>query len=168
MGSSGKQVDLTMSFSSDPSLLSNQLSTNVEFDIQKPEFNDILNLQYRRIVDSVNSKEGAFYLLKEMANFKQIFTPSNPQKNRNSYRTTLDIISLNGGVIAPAGNATVAHGISNATDSVLIYCSCKNSAGQLFTLVYPDAYIDATNAVVNNISASNITQAMFVAEYTKN
>jgi hypothetical protein len=157
-----------MSFSSDQSLLSNQLSTNVEFDVSKPEFNDILNLQYRRIVDSVNSKEGAFYLLKEIANFKQIYTTSNPQRNRNSYRTTLDIINLNGGVIAPAATATVPHGITNATDSVLIYCSCKNSGGQLFTLVYPDAYITATNAVVTNISATNITQAMFVAEYTKN
>tara|TARA_R110000868_G_scaffold324167_2_gene585054 strand:+ start:1469 stop:1942 length:474 start_codon:yes stop_codon:yes gene_type:complete len=157
-----------MSYSSDQPLLSNQLTSNIEFDVKKPEFNDILNLQYRRIVDSVNSKEGAFYLLKELANFKQIYTLNNPQKNRNSYRTTLDIINLNGGVIAPAGNANVDHGISNATDSVLIYCSCKNSAGQLFTLVYPDAYITATKAVVNNISASNITQAMFVAEYTKN
>lgn len=157
-----------MSFSSDAAMLSNQLSTNVEFDVKKPEFNDVLNLQYRRIVDSVNSKEGAFYLLKELANFKQIYTLDNPQKNRNSYRTTLDIIDLNGGVIAPAGNASVPHGITNATDSVLIYCSCKNSGGQIFTLVYPDAYITATDAVVNNISASNITQAMFVAEYTKN
>lgn len=157
-----------MSFSSDQSLLSNQLSTNVEFDVEKPEFNDVLNLQYRRIVDSVNTKEGAYYLLRELANFKQIFTLDNPQKNRNSYRKTLDIIDLNGGVIAPAGTATVPHGITGATDSVLIYCSCKNSAGQIFTLVYPDAYINATNAIVNNISASNITQAMFVAEYTKN
>ena len=157
-----------MSFSSDLSLQSNQLASDVEFDVKKDEFNDILNLQYRRIVDSVNSKEGAYYLLRELANFKQIFTIGNPQRNRNSYRTTLDIISLNGGVIAPAGTATVPHGITNATDSVLIYCSCKNSAGQLFTLVYPDAYINATNAVVTNISASNITQAMFVAEYTKN
>lgn len=157
-----------MSYSSDQSLLSNQLSTTVEFDKDKKEFNDVLNLQYRRIVDSVNTKEGSFYLLKELANFKQIFTPDNPQKNRNSYRTTLDIIDLNGGNIAPAGTATVPHGISNLTDSVLIYCSCKNSGGQLFTLVYPDAYIDATNAVVTNISASDITQAMFVAEYTKN
>ncbi len=157
-----------MSFSSDQSLLSNQLSTTVEFDVDKEEFNDVLNLQYRRIVDSVNSKEGAFYLLKELANFKQIYTINDPQKNRNSYRKTLDVIDLNGGVIAPAATATVPHGISNLSDSVLIYCSCKNSGGQLFTLVYPDAYIDATNAVVTNISASNITQAMFVAEYTKN
>ena len=157
-----------MSFSSDPSLLSNQLASDVQFDVQKPEFNDVLNLQYRRIVDSVNSKEGAFYLLRELANFKQVYTLNNPQRNRNSYRKTLDIIDLNGGVIAPGGTATVAHGITGAVDSVLIYCSCKNSAGQIFTLVYPDVYINATNAVVNNISASNITQAMFVAEYTKN
>jgi hypothetical protein len=157
-----------MSFSSDIPLQSNQLASDVIFDVKKEEFNDILNIQYRRIVDSVNSKEGAYYLLRELANFKQIFTLNNPQKNRNSYRKTLDIISLNGGVIAPAATATVAHGISNLSDSVLIYCSCKNSGGQLFTLVYPDAYIDATNAVVTNISASNITQAMFVAEYTKN
>lgn len=157
-----------MSFSSDAPMQSNQLASDVIFDINKKEFNDVLNLQYRRIVDSVNSKEGAFYLLKEIANFKQIYTLDNPQRNRNSYRTTLDIIDLNGGVIAPAGTATVAHGISSVTDSVLIYCSCKNSAGQLFTLVYPDAYITATDAVVTNISASDITQAMFVAEYTKN
>src|SRR5690242_15401161 len=109
-----------MSFSSDAAMQANQLASDVDFDVNKSEFNDVLNLQYRRIVDSVNSKEGAFYLLKELANFKQIYTLDNPQKNRNSYRTTLDIIDLNGGVIAPAGAANVAHGISNATDSVLI------------------------------------------------
>lgn len=158
-----------MSYSSDQSLLSNQLSTTVEFDKDKKEFNDVLNLQYRRIVDSVNTKEGSFYLLKEIANFKQIFTPDNPQKNRNSYRTTLDIIDLNGGNIAPTVTANVAHNISNITDSVLIYCSCRDSDGKLFTLVYPDAYIDSTDAYVVNTSATaTIVQAMFVAEYTKN
>lgn len=156
-----------MSFSSDQSLLSNQLSTNVEFDVSKPEFNDILNLSYRRIVDVTNTKEGAFYLLREIANFKQIFTVSNPQQNRNSYRTTINMV-VSPAVIAPGATLAVPHGISNLFDSVLIYCSCKNSGGELFTLVYPEAWIDATNAYVTNISGSNITQAMFVAEYTKN
>lgn len=164
-----------MSFTSDPPLQSNQLSTNVEFDNEKPEFNDILNLSYRRVVDAVNTKEGALYLLKELANFKTIFGVNeitripDPQLTRNSYRITINMISPPT-TIVPGANATVAHGIDTLKDSVLVYCSCKNATGQLFTLVYPDVYIDGTNAVVTNpaTAPSAITQAMFVAEYTKN
>jgi hypothetical protein len=159
-----------MSFSSDSSLLSNQLSTNVEFNIAKPEFNDVLNLQYRRIVDSVNSKEGAFYLLKELANFKQIYTLNNPQKNRNSYRLTVDLINFPGSVsnIASGATKTVNYASPSIVDSVLVYCSCKDTNGKLFTLTGPDVYITTTQISVKNTSTATVTQAMFVAEYTKN
>jgi hypothetical protein len=165
-----------MSFSSDNSLLSNQLSTNVEFDVSKPEFNDVLNLQYRRIVDSVNSKEGAFYLLRELANFKQIYTPSNPQKNRNSYRMTIDMVVQNGGNINAGATVSVTTiDFTSVTDSVLVYCSCTDINGKLFTLTGPDVYIIAgapspgtSVASFTNTTAATITQAMFVAEYTKN
>ena len=154
-----------MSYSSDQSLLSNQLSTTVEFDKDKKEFNDVLNLQYRRIVDSVNSKEGAFYLLQELASFKQLYTTGNPQKNRNVYRLTINKTNVAPGALAP-----FAHGISSVTDPMLIYASCKSADATpiLFTVVYPDIYIDTTNVYFTNPLGVNLTTVTIVLEYTKN
>jgi hypothetical protein len=154
-----------MSFSSDPALLSNQLSTNVEFDVEKAEFNDILNLAYRRIVDSVNTKEGAFYLLKELATFKQLYTATDPLKNRNVYRLTINLTNVVPGLF-PAFN----HGISSVTDPMLIYASCKSDEATpiLFTVVYPDIYMDATKVYFTNPLGVNLTTVTIVLEYTKN
>jgi hypothetical protein len=163
-----------MAFSSDNALQSNQLASDVQFDKEKEEFNSVLNIQYRRIVDSVNSKEGAFYLLQELANFKQIFTSNNPQRNRNSYRTTIDMIQQNGGNIGAGITVIVPYNFSSVKDSVLIYCSCTDITGKLFTLTGTGVYIISGPtpgtgvAVFTNTTANTITQAMFVAEYTKN
>ena len=154
-----------MSFSSDKAMQSNQLASDVIFDVEKPEFNDVLNLQYRRIVDSVNSKEGAFYLLQELASFKQLYTVGNPQRNRNVYRLTINKTNVAPGALAP-----FAHGISSVTDPMLIYASCKSAdvTPILFTVVYPDIYMDATNVYFTNPLGVNLTTVTIVLEYTKN
>lgn len=165
-----------MSFSSDQPLLTNQLSTNVEFDNSKPEFNAILNLAYRRIVDAMNTKEGSLYLLQELATFKQIYnlTPQlgvySLSVNRNVYRRTWDLIEEFGANIPNATTVTFSHGISSPVDAVLIYASVTTNAANnpRFTITGTDATIQDVNVVFTNNTGSTITQGMFVAEYTKN
>jgi hypothetical protein len=162
-----------MGFSSDAPMQSNQIPLDVEFDVNKPEFNEVLNLAYRRLANAINTKGGASYSIQENASFKQVYglndvtKEPDSHKNRNGYRKTINMLVLPA-VVAPAATLSVNHGISNISDAVLIYASCKNSAGQLFTLYHPNAYIDATTANIINTSGSDIVQAMFVAEYTKN
>jgi|ERR1044071_3002489 hypothetical protein len=154
-----------MSFSSDAPMQSNQVPLDVEFQKEKPEFDSILTLAYRRMVDSLNTKEGAFYLLQELATFKQLYTASNPLKNRNVYRLTINKTNVAPGALAP-----FAHGISSVTDPMLIYASCKsaNATPILFTVVYPDIYMDATNVYFTNPLGVNLTTVTIVLEYTKN
>lgn len=158
-----------MSFSSDQPLVSNQLAISIEYPApDSPEFLDILSLDRKRIADSVNSKEGALYLLQELATFKQFYTTGNPQLNRFVYRTTFDLVELNGGPIAPGPMAPVPHGISGLSEAVLIYASCTTTVPEYFTVVYPDIYLDNTNINFTNPTANNITRCSVIAEYLKN
>lgn len=94
-----------MSFSSDTPLQSNQLEISIDFPRPDTEdFNNMLSLSYKRIVDSVNYKEGSLYTLKEIANFQRFFPNTNVSSDgtfnfRNGYRTTFDFVKLNGGNI---------------------------------------------------------------------
>lgn len=158
-----------MSFSSDKPLQSNQLPISIEFPATNdPNFIETLSLAYKRIPDAVNTKEGALYLLQELATFKQYYTSGNTLKNRNGYRTTFDLVDLNGGPIAPGVMVPVPHGITNMLEAVLIYASCTTTDPLFFTVVYPNVYLDATNINFTNPTASNITRCSVVAEYLKN
>lgn len=170
-----------MSFSSDAPLQSNQLSLDVEFQKEKPEFNDILTLAYRRAVDAINTKEGGLYLLGEIATFKQVYNLNPPSGvysqsvNRNLYRKTWDLIEENGGVNIPNGNSVnVAHNITGLKDGFLIYATITtdDAGNPRYTITgpstNPDVYLTDTNIVFNNNTGFNVTQGIFVAEYTKN
>lgn len=95
-----------MSFSSDLPLQSNQLEISIDFPKTDTEdFNNLLSLSYKRIVDSVNFKEGSLYTLKEIANFQRFFPnqsgfTDNTFNLRNGYRTTFDMVKLNGANIS--------------------------------------------------------------------
>jgi hypothetical protein len=84
-----------MSFSSDNSLLTNQIPISLDVNPDEENFGSILVLYLRRIANAVNTKESGLYLLQETANFEQWFQISNPQQNRNSYRLTIDLVYLN-------------------------------------------------------------------------
>lgn len=159
-----------MSFNSDPALQSNQLPISIDFpQTDKKEFLDTLTLIYKRIANSVNTKEGAFYLLDELATFKQYFTLNNPQVNRNVYRKTFDLVSLNGGLpIAPAAVVSQPHNIVGLSSAALVYAGCTSNDPFYFTVVYPDIYLDATDIVFTNNSGNTITACYGVAEYLKN
>lgn len=96
-----------MAFSSDPALLANQLPISIEFSKDDPErFQETLNLTYKRIASSVNSKEGALYWPVETATFQQYFRSGNPQLFRPVYRKVVDF-----GALPNAALKSVAHGI---------------------------------------------------------
>lgn len=158
-----------MSFSSDKALQSNQLPISIQYpEPNDPNFVDVLSLDRKRISDSVNTKVGGLYQLEEVASFKQVFTPNDPQKLRNGYRATFDLVTLNGGPIAPGAMVPVPHGLTNLVSTLQLYVGCTNTTPQYFQVVYPDVYLDNTNINFTNPSAANLTSAVLVAEYTKN
>lgn len=159
-----------MSFSSDIPLQSNQLPISIEFPSPDDiNFNDILSLTYKRIASSVNTKEGAFYLLNENATFKQYFTRNNPQINRNVYRKTFDLIQLNGGNIGAGATIAFPHGITGLFNCAITYVGCTSTNPYYFSLMnYPTIYLDSVNINFTNPTALILTQADAVCEYLKN
>ena len=96
-----------MSFSSDEPQITNQLDTTVDFEGEEKLFKDTLTNAYRKVATTVNSKTGGLYQPREISNSEQYFTPSNPQKQRNVYRMTVDF-----GPLPNATTKSVSHGIN--------------------------------------------------------
>lgn len=162
-----------MSFSSDPSLLANQLPISVEFPKDFDRFLPILDLLYKRIANSVNTKEGGLYSKTEVAAFMQYYT-SNPNEFRPVYRKVIDF-----GALPNAGVKQVAHGLAvtntyrwvriygAATDPVaLTGISLDRSSPTLNENIKVD--VDATNVTITTaINYSAYTSSQVVLEYTK-
>jgi hypothetical protein len=161
-----------LSFNSDPPLQTNQLSRSIDFPpVDKAEFLEVLTLDRKRIVDSVNTKEGALYLLNENASFKQYFTLDDPQTNRNGYRKTFDMVDLNGGPIAGLATVSQPHGITGLDSTIIIYAGVTSPAAGVFnyfSVMYPYAYLTPTNVVFVNPIGTVVTKCYLVAEYLKN
>jgi len=158
-----------MSFTSDNPIQINQLPISVDFNVEDPDqLKWLLEQNYKRTVSAVNTKEGAFYLLQELGNFKQWYTRNDPLRNRNVYRFVFDLVGLNGGNIGPGATVAFNHNISNLTNTALIYASCTSDVPEYFTVVYPDVRLNATQVVFTNPTANNLTQVDVVAEYLKN
>jgi len=158
-----------LSFSSDNASLVNQLPLSIDFPKDQEKFLQILTDTYKRIANAVNTKEGGLFPLMELFNSEQFFTPQNPQQFRNVYRKVFDVVALNNGPVA--GGATVAfpHGISGLKEATFIYASCTSATPQFFTVVYPDAFLDATNLnFTNPLGSTALNAVYFVAEYVKN
>lgn len=162
-----------MGFSSDPSLLANQLPISVEFPKDFDRFLPILDLLYKRIANSVNTKEGGLYSKTEVAAFMQYYT-SNPNEFRPVYRKVIDF-----GALPNAGVKQVAHGLAvtntyrwvriygAATDPVaLTGISLDRSSPTLNENIKVD--VDATNVTITTaINYSAYTSSQVVLEYTK-
>lgn len=159
-----------MSFSSDIPLQSNQLPISIDYPSPKDEKNFIntLSLDRKRISDSMNTKTGGIYQLQEQANFNQYFTTGNPQVNRNAYRFVYDVVDLNGAPIPALATRSFPHNINGLAFSTLIYASCTSTDPNFFTVVFPYAYLNATNLIFTNPLATPLTSVIFVAEYLKN
>lgn len=178
-----------MSFSSDVPLQSNQLPISIDFPSPEHEnFLDTLSLAYKRIVDSVNTKEGALYLLQEQANFERYFQYSdpttftpNPNAFRNGYRSVFDLVALNAGVAIPPGATNI--NLATAPQPQLINgilipthaFGAATIAGPIYVFTGTDFNVRFDNTVpamqilnITNNTGTNLTQAYWVINYLKN
>lgn len=162
-----------MSYSSDQPLLANQLPISVDFPKEFEKFHPIIDLLYKRIANSVNSKEGGLYSLSEVNAFMQYFT-SNPNAFRPTYRKVIDI-----GALPNAATKSVAHGITitNTFRFVRIYGAASDPINFLYIpLPFSSptlnenikVTVDATNVnITTAINFSGYTSSQVVLEYAK-
>lgn len=167
-----------MTFSSDNSLNTNQLPISLDVNPQDKEFDSILLLYLRRVANAVNTKTSGLFLLQENANFQQWYQISNPQQNRNAYRTTSDLVALNGGNILTGSTSLV---LTSSTQPMAIngylypvqgFGGAVDTAGLSYFLNDPDIYVrynSSTNTIIiQNNSGNALTWCVWVMEYLKN
>ena len=164
-------------FSSDQALTSNQLPISFDLPSEQREWNETMQLMVKRINSVVNTKEGALYLPKEIATFQLYFTNGEPQKFRNTYRKTFDMVDLNGGNIVAGATASFAHGITGIVDPTRIFGTATTTDVPVRYVPLPyvsqvaaqniQIYLTPTNVVLVN-GTSTLTQAYITFEYTKN
>lgn len=166
-----------MTFSSDPSLNTNQLPISLDINADEQDYQSTLLLYLRRIANAVNTKESGLFLLQEVASFEQWFG-STPQQNRNGYRTTFDLIALNGG--APIGGSFSFVLTSTSQPPIPIgykypvqgFGGAIDSAGTSYFLNDPDIYVRyvaSTNTItITNTTGNTLSWAVWVMEYLKN
>lgn len=159
-----------MSVSSDPALLVNQLPISVEFPRDSEKFLEILSELYKRIANSVNTKEGGLYTLQEFYDFKQYYTLTNTGVFRNNYRKVFDLVSLNGGNIDGGATVSFAHGITGLAFGTMVYAGCTSVTPTYFSVMgQPTIYLDANNInFTNPLGATALTSVIAVCEYLKN
>jgi hypothetical protein len=166
-----------MTSSSNQSLNTNQLPISLDVDPQDKDFQNILLLYLRRVANAVNTKENGLYLLQETANFEQWYQLGNPQQNRNAYRITADLVSLNGGNI-PTGTTDIV--LSSSTQPTAIngykypvqgFGGAVDSTGLSYFLNDPNIYVEYQNStntiIIQNNSGNALTWCVWVMEYLK-
>lgn len=164
-------------FSSDQPLIANALPISVEFPRDQESFINIIDLLYKRIANSVNSKESALYLLQELATFKLYFTSNDPMVFRNVYRKTFDMVNLNGGNIAAGATVSFPHNITGIVACTFIFGTATTSDAPVRYVPLPyvsqvaaeniQIYLTPTNVILIN-GNSILTQAYITAEFVKN
>lgn len=166
-------------FSSDQPLVANQLPISVDFPRDQTQFIDMITLLYKRIANSLNTKEGAVYLLQELATFQQFFTINDPQRLRNGYRTTFDLVDLNGGPIPPGVTVIVLTSTTQPPliNQVLIPVNgfgAGTIAGPIyvfngtdFNVRFDNTIPAAQTVIITNNTGTNLTQLYWVFEYLK-
>lgn len=174
-----------MAFSSDPALLSNQLPISIDFPRDKDSYDELvqcIELIYKRIANSVNTKEGATYQPLELATFIRyplrsttVPYPYLPNQFVNVYRKTIDF-----GALPNAALKSVAHGITFTTASkgTRIYGCATDPVNQLYIPIPFSSPtlnenikigIDGTNInITTAIDYSAFTMCNVVLEYSKN
>jgi hypothetical protein len=159
----------TMSFSSDNPQIINQVPQTINLpDIDEPElFQERLENLLRDMSNNVNGKIGGVYDLGEKCTSEQYFINGNPQKYRQVYRKTFDMVSINGGNIAPGGTVTTAHNISQVKESAKIWANCTSTTGRCFSLMNENIYVDATNVSFTNNTAFTLSQADVIVNILK-
>lgn len=162
-------------FSSDNSLVSNQIPISLDFPSEPNELNLFVQAIIKRIANATNSKESGLYVPLETATFISYFTDGNPQKFRNVYRKTINI-----GPLPNTGVITIAHGISFDSNFTVtrIYGSATDPTNlEYIPLPYADPdptkcvslFANGTFIVIQTGSnRETFTRCTVVIEYTKN
>ena len=178
-----------MTFSSDNSLITNQLPISLDIDSKDENFDDIMLIYLRRIANAMNTKESGLFLLQENASFEQWYqlTPTtsvNSQQNRNGYRLTMDLVNLNFQINGinniPVGSTSLT--LSSSTQPKIIngYLypvqgfggAIESVTGISYFLNDPVIYVrynSSTNTIIIQNNAVNaLTWCVWVMEYLKN
>lgn len=158
-----------MSFSSNDPAIINQLPQTVNLpSLKDPDlFKDQVEDFLRNISNNCNGKEGGLFTLQELYSSQQYYIQGNPQKFRNVYRKVMDFVEENGGNIAGSGSVNFAHGISSVKESATIYANCTATDGRVFTVVFPDVWINSTNAYFSNPIAVDLSQCDVIIQILK-
>ncbi len=174
----GKDYKLIMALSSNQPLNTNQLPISLDVNPNEKNYEDILLLYLRRVANAVNTKASGLFLLQENANFEQWFQTDNPQQNRNAYRTTADLIALNGGNIMAGTtplmltSSTQPMNIDGYLYPVQGFGGAIDTNGLSYFLNDPDIYVrydSSTNTIIiQNNSGFELTWCVWVMEYLKN
>jgi hypothetical protein len=162
-----------MSFSSDAPLVANQVG-DTDFPDNFEDFSELFDREYKKVTDAVNTKEGALYLLQELATFQQYFNTADTQNNRNVYR-----ITLNFGPLPNATSKRVQHGISfnSKTRMTRMFGSATNFSSVTFIplpfsspTLSKNIALEANSLdviVTTGANYSNYRDVTIVLEYTK-
>lgn len=184
----GVDLEVKLSFnSSDSALQVNQLPISIDFPRESDRFYEELTLLMKRIINSLNTKEGSLYTLIEQFNFNQYFINGDPNNFRNVYRKVFDMVQLNGGPIGPGVTVSKPHNIplpfpTNLFNGSHIFGSATNSdvapnGPKRMPLPYAseidgkniEIFLDDVNVVIiNGSTQTTLTYATIVAEYLKN
>lgn len=157
-----------MSFSSDVALQSNQLPISLDVPSpDSPEFLSVISLQFKKMTDTINTKEGSLYLLNENASFKQWYTQGNPQQNRSVYRKVFDLVELNAGPIGAGATVSFPHNINGVIESAMIYAACTSTEPRYFSIMNDTVYLNATTVNFTNPLGVSLTQADVICDYLK-
>lgn len=159
-----------MSFSSDNPQVTNQISQTINLPkIQQSDlFQERLEDLLRNIANNVNGKIGGVYDQNEKGTSEQYFIDNNPQRYRQVYRKTFDMVDLNGGNIAPGATAgPFPHGISQVKESAHIWANCTADSGEVFSLMGTNVFADATDVTFTNNTPFTLTQADVILNLMK-
>jgi hypothetical protein len=162
----------------DPSALINQLPVSIELPRDPAQFIESMTILYKRIAQTVNTKEGGLFSQQEFMSNQQ-YNIGSSSSFRTVYRKT-----VNFGALPAAGTKSVAHGITGITplptnfSFTHIYAAATDQATPSFIPIPYASPVLANNIEINadatnvNITVgsnrSNYTLCYVVLEYLKN
>lgn len=160
---------MVVSFSNDNAQVTNQIPQTINLPkIEQADlFQERLEELLRNVANNVNGKIGGVYDNSEKGTGEQYFVDNNPQKYRQVYRKTFDMVDLNGGNIGVGATVTSVHNISQVKESAKVWANCTSTTGRCFSLMNENIYADATNVSFTNSTAFTLNQADVIVNIMK-
>lgn len=118
---------------------------------------EILTEYFRKIVDSLNTKDIGEYNTVETVNGQSWFTSGDANKQRNVYRKVIDF-----GALPNAASKTALHGITTTQNTVFtrIYGTATDPGVTTITSAIPLPYVDPSavgNGILLSVNATQVT-----------